>query len=78
MQWHDGTYRDAFLDYVRDAFRGRIKGSARKLDDRLGQPYSTLDVQLLSFLKEVTRQQEPEPAVVRPNPGTAIRTVPSH
>jgi hypothetical protein len=77
MQWHDGTYRDAFLDYVRDAYRGRIKGSARKLDDRLGQPYSTLDAQLLSFLKGVTRQQEPEPAVVRPNPGNAIRTVPS-
>ena len=29
MQWHDGTYRDAFLDYVRDAYRGRIKGAAR-------------------------------------------------
>ena len=29
MQWHDGTYRDAFLDYVRDAYRGRIKGSAQ-------------------------------------------------
>ena len=25
MQWHQGTYRDAFLDYVRDAYRGRIK-----------------------------------------------------
>ncbi len=28
-----------FLDYVRDAYRGRIKGSRTKLEDRLGQPY---------------------------------------
>ena len=44
MQWHQGTYRDAFLDYVRDAYRGRIKhGTGRTLQDRLGQPYATLD-----------------------------------
>jgi hypothetical protein len=78
MQWHDGSYRDAFLDYVRDAYRGRIKGSARKLDDRLGESYATLDAQLLKFLKGgPAGQREPEPAVARPNPGNAIRTVPS-
>ncbi len=27
MQWHQGAYRDAFLDYVRDAYRGRLKRS---------------------------------------------------
>ena len=53
MQWHQGTYRDAFLDYVRDAYRGRIKrGTGRKLQDRLGQKYSTLDGQFLAFLKD--------------------------
>jgi Protein of unknown function (DUF1570) len=78
MQWHDGTYRDAFLDYIRDAYRGRIKGTARKLDDRLGQPYSTLDAQFLTFLKGgLTRQREAEPAVAQPIPGNSIRTVPS-
>jgi hypothetical protein len=78
MQWHDGSYRDAFLDYVRDAYRGRIKGGARQLDDRLGQTYSTLDAQFLAFLKgSPTRQREPEPTVARPIPGNAIRTVPS-
>ena len=77
MQWHDGTYRDAFLDYVRDAYRGRIRGAARTLEDRLGQPYSTLDAQFLAFLKgSPNRQREPDPAVARPNPGKAIRTVP--
>ncbi len=25
MQWHDGAYRDGFLDYVRDAYHGGIK-----------------------------------------------------
>jgi hypothetical protein len=79
MQWHEGTYRDPFLDYVRDAYRGRIKGTARKLDDRVGQTYSTLDAQFLAFLKGgLTRRREPDPAVARPkNPGTAIRTVPN-
>ena len=52
MQWHEGTYRDAFLDYVRDAYRGRIKhGAGRTLQDRLGQPYATLDGQFRAFLK---------------------------
>ena len=37
MQWNDEAYRDAFLDYVRDAYRGRIKrGTGRSLEDRLG------------------------------------------
>ena len=39
MQWNDGTYRDAFLDFVRDAYRGRIKRSTgRSLEDRLCEP----------------------------------------
>jgi len=79
MQWHDGIYRDAFLDYVRDAYRGRIKGTARTLEDRLGQSYSTLDAQFLAFLKGgLTRQREAGPAIAQPIPGNSIRTVPSH
>ncbi len=78
MQWHDGTYRDDFLDYVRDAYRGRIKPSTgRKLQDRLGLAYSTLDSQFLSFLKgHPPRPNGFQPAVARPIPGDAIRTVP--
>ena len=79
MQWHQGTYRDAFLDYVRDAYRGRIKrGTGRKLQDRLGQKYSTLDAQFLAFLKDgQTRMRKGEPARAEPDPSPAIRTVPS-
>jgi len=77
MQWHDTRYRDPFLDYVRDAYRGRMKGAARKLDDRLGQSYATLDAQFLEFLKVGLKgQPDPQAAVTPPNPGNAIRTVP--
>jgi hypothetical protein len=76
LQWHDGAYREGFLDYVRDAYRGRFRrGSGRSLEDRLGQPYATLEAQLLAFLKG---DKEPEPkAPAKPKPGGAIRTVPS-
>jgi hypothetical protein len=79
MQWHDGFYRDAFLDYVRDAYRGRIKrATGRSLQDRLGEPYATLESQFLAFLKN-GRDRLPgaEPAAAKPQPGGAIRTVPS-
>jgi Protein of unknown function (DUF1570) len=79
MQWQQGTYRDAFLDYVRDAYRGRIKhGPGRSLQDRLGQPYAVIDSQLRAFLKN---RGDPnagrEAAVAQPVPNAgAIRTVP--
>jgi len=72
--WH-GAYREAFLDYVRDAYRGRFRrGAGRSLEDRLGQPYATLEAQLLSFLKG-DKEAEPK-APTRPKSGGAIRTVP--
>jgi hypothetical protein len=80
MQWHEGTYREGFLDYVRDAYRGRIKGtSGRSLQDRVGEPYTTLEDQLLSFLKDAHRADPaPRPAAKpKANAGGAIRTVPS-
>jgi hypothetical protein len=79
MQWHDGAYREGFLDYVRDAYRGRIRATTgRKLQDRVGEGYPALESQLLDFLKG------PEHAVAGPKPaakpkaapGGAIRTVP--
>jgi hypothetical protein len=78
MQWHDGTYRDAFLDYVRDAYRGRIKhGAGRSLQSRLGQPYATLDSQFLDFLKSGhDRLRGAQTVVAQPVADDAIRTVP--
>src|SRR5207237_8012593 len=79
MQWHDGIYRDGFLDYVRDAYRGRLKRhTGRSLQDRLGQPYSTLDAQFHAFLRDGrARRREREPATAQPPAGGSIRTVPS-
>ena len=78
MQWHDGTYRDAFLDYVRDAYRGRIKhGAGRSLQDRLGQPFKTVEGQFLAFLKGAAdRAGRGQAAVAAPRPDEGIRTVP--
>ncbi len=83
MQWHDGAYRESFLDYVRDAYRGRLRGhSGRKLDDRLDASFTMLENQLLAFLKDAQRREtEPQPAAqLKPKPtpvsGGAIRTVP--
>jgi Protein of unknown function (DUF1570) len=79
MQWHDGAYREGFLDYVRDAYRGRIRaGTGRKLQDRVGETYANLEAQLLSFLKGPERAgAEPNPpAKPRTPSGGAIRTVP--
>ncbi len=78
MQWHEGTYRDAFLDYVRDAYRGRIKhGAGRTLQDRLGQSYATLDGQFRAFLKNgEERLLGGQAAIAQPIPNEAIRTVP--
>jgi hypothetical protein len=79
MQWHQGTYREGFFDYIRDAYRGRIKRQAgRSLEDRLGQPYSTLEAQFLAFLRDGrARDHAPEPAAATtPASDGSIRTVP--
>ncbi len=58
MQWNDGTYRDDFLDFVRDAYRGRIKRSTgRSLEDRLGQPLRAIERQFRDFLAQPGRGQ---------------------
>jgi len=52
MRWHDGTYRDAFLEYVRDALKGNLRpGQAPPLRDRLGVTYETIDAEFHEFLK---------------------------
>ncbi len=53
MQTRSESYRDPFLDYVKDAYRGRLRrDSGRSLDERLGIPYKTLDDQFLDFLRK--------------------------
>jgi hypothetical protein len=80
MQWHDCAYREGFLDYVHDAYRGRLRGGlGRKLDDRAGETYKKLEAQLVSFLKG-SQPERPEPKPeAQPKRGSsgAIRTVPS-
>ncbi|MGA2459794.1 MAG: hypothetical protein ABSF85_19690, partial [Terriglobales bacterium] len=56
MQWNDGAYRDALLDFVRDAYRGRIKRSTgRSLEDRLGEPLRVIEKQFRDFLAQAGR-----------------------
>jgi len=51
MQAHEGRYREGFLDYARDAYRGRFRGgSGRPLDDRIGVRYRDLDREFLDYL----------------------------
>jgi hypothetical protein len=52
MDGHGRQYREDFLDYVRDAHRGRLKGdNGHALEDRLGVPYKTLEAEFLDELK---------------------------
>jgi len=52
MQAEDESYREPFLDYVKDAYRGRLRrDTGRSLAERLDIPYKTLDAQLLEFLR---------------------------
>lgn len=44
-----GRYREPFLDYVADAYRGKVKSTS--LADRLGVPFETLDKQFRAFMK---------------------------
>jgi hypothetical protein len=77
MQWHESTYRDDFLDYVQDAYHGRLK-PGRSLQDRVGQPYRVLDEQLLTFLKNGAQAVRALGAErTKPAPSDAIRTVPA-
>ena len=81
MQWQHGVYREGFFDYIRDAYRGRIKrGSGRTLEDRLGQPYSTIEAQFLAFLSDAkVRDHEPSKSPTtapKDKPTPTIRTVP--
>jgi hypothetical protein len=59
MDGRGGQYREDFLDYVRDALRGQLRGDGgHALDDRIGVPYKTLEAEFLAELKP--RASRPE------------------
>ena len=52
MNARGGEYRDAFLEYFKDACRGRLRlHTGRSLESRLGVSYATLEAQFLDYLK---------------------------
>jgi hypothetical protein len=53
MQAEQGRYREGFLDYLKDAYRGRLKRtSGLSLEARLGVPFAELDREFLAYLKQ--------------------------
>lgn len=53
MHGRDGAYREAFLDYVKDARDGRlVSGSGRSLEDRLETIYPKLEAEFRAYLKD--------------------------
>lgn len=79
MQGRDRAYREGFLDYVRDAYRGRLRArTGRRLQDRLGETYAILEAQLLEFLRGESGHLAEPKAAGKPKPGSggSIRTVP--
>src|SRR5262249_12534657 len=60
MQAQDGKYREGFLDYLVDAYKGRLRrGIGRSLEDRVGVRYKALDTEFLDYL---TKGVAPRPA----------------
>ena len=49
LNGQDGVYREAFLDYVADGYRGRIR-KVDALSDALGVDFETLDREFLAYL----------------------------
>lgn len=65
MRGRGGAYREAFLDYVADAVKGRLRlGAGKSLEERLGAPYTRIDDEFLEFLRAGAAVQAaaPEPA----------------
>ncbi len=61
IHYDDGRYREGFLEYLRDAYLGRLRNTRPNLDleRRLGIDLKTLDTQFLRFLERT--EVEPEP-----------------
>ncbi len=57
MQGDQGRYRDEFLDYIADAYRGNYRrgGPAKPLFERLGTTPDALQTRFLDFLKKAPK-----------------------
>lgn len=65
MQADDGRYREPFLDYARDAYKGQLRRqTGRTLEDRLDRPYADLQREFLAYLG---RTVAPPPAAAQPS-----------
>jgi hypothetical protein len=51
MQAQECKYREQFLEYAREVYKGRLRGTAKGLDDRLGKDFADLDREFLSYIK---------------------------
>jgi hypothetical protein len=64
MQSQGNAYRETFLEYVRDVYKGKLRGGAGKtLDERLGTDFGSLARDFLAELK-AAKPLEPLPAKV--------------
>ena len=60
MNAHGGEYRDAFLEYFKDACRGRLRlNTGRSLESRLGASFETLEAQFLGYLRTMDPRPRP-------------------
>jgi hypothetical protein len=60
MNARGGEYRDAFLEYFKDACRGRLRlNTGRSLESRLGVSYAALQAQFLDYLKSTAPRPRP-------------------
>jgi len=61
MQGDDGRYREPFLDYARDAYKGQFRGGlGRTLEDRLDGKYRNLQREFVKYLGRVAAPLGPE------------------
>ncbi len=58
MHAEGGRFRDAFLEYVRDAYDGRITPRTHTLDEHLGQSYDAIQNGLVEYLRAEPAKEE--------------------
>ena len=61
MRGDEGRYREPFLDYARDAYKGQFRGGlGRTLEDRLDRTYPNLQREFVDYLGRVAAPPRPE------------------
>ena len=58
MQSHDARYREAFIGYARDVYKGKLKpGAGKSLEDRLGVKLGEIDRDFLGYLRPIVAER---------------------